>query len=131
MGRATIAIRADSNGRGLIQNQGAARVPQGKWAKTIFSLALICWLSQLLFAAEPKFSNADCLDCHLDPTTTRKVGDTVVPLIFPTNVFDKSIHAKLDCIDCHEGIKDLVHQSKLPAPNCSGCHEREGKDYAT
>src|ERR1041385_349635 len=80
--------------------------------------------------AAGKFSNTDCLDCHLDPTTTRKVGDQIIPLLFPTNAFNKSVHAKLDCIDCHEGIKDLVHPSKLPPPNCSGCHESEGKEYA-
>jgi len=77
------------------------------------------------------FKNADCLDCHLDPTTTRKVDGKIVALIFPTNAFTKSIHAKLNCVDCHEGIKDLVHESKLPPPNCGSCHEKEAKEYAT
>jgi cytochrome b subunit of formate dehydrogenase len=81
------------------------------------------------FAAE-KFTNTDCLDCHLDPTTTRKVNGQDVALLFPTNHFDKSLHAQLDCIDCHEGIKDLVHESKLPPPTCAGCHEAEAKEYA-
>ena len=92
------------------------------------SLCLL--LSSPAFAAE-KFTNADCLDCHLDPATTRKVGDKVVSLLFPTNTFAKSVHAKLDCIDCHAGIKDLVHESKLPPPSCAGCHETEAKEYAT
>lgn len=78
-----------------------------------------------------KITNTDCLDCHLDPTTTRTVGDQTVSLLFPTNVFHKSLHAKLDCIDCHEGIKDLVHESKLPPPTCAGCHEKEAQEYAT
>lgn len=130
MGPATIVIRADSDRGDLKAIQGAARRPQGIWGKLSFALALLCWLSQPAGAAE-KFKNSECLDCHLDPTTTRTVGTNVVVLLFPTNKFDKSIHAKLDCIDCHEGIKDLVHDSKLPPPNCSGCHEKEGKDYAT
>ena len=33
----------------------------------------------------------------------------------------------LDCVDCHDGIKDLVHPSKLPPPNCAGCHDKEGE----
>ena len=33
-------------------------------------------------------------------------------------------------MDCHNGIKDLVHESKLPPPNCGSCHEREAADYA-
>jgi cytochrome b subunit of formate dehydrogenase len=114
----------------LIATTGAGRGLRGRASKLAFLLALAGGLVLPLTAAE-KFKNSDCLDCHLDPTTTRKVGDRVVALVFPTNAFDKSVHAKLDCIDCHEGIKDLVHESKLPPPTCAGCHEKEGKEYAT
>jgi cytochrome b subunit of formate dehydrogenase len=88
-------------------------------------------------SATEKLTNSDCLDCHLDPATTRKVDGKVVALIFPTNSFQKSVHAKLDCVDCHTGIKDLVHPNKLPPPACIGCHETKPnheqatKDYAT
>jgi cytochrome b subunit of formate dehydrogenase len=81
--------------------------------------------------AAESFKTSDCLDCHLDPTTTRKVDGKVVSLVFPTNSFAKSVHSQLDCVDCHEGIKELVHASQLPPPNCTGCHEKEGKEYAT
>jgi cytochrome b subunit of formate dehydrogenase len=81
--------------------------------------------------ATTAFKNSDCLDCHLDPTTTRKVNGNVVSLVFPTNAFTQSVHSQLDCVDCHEGIKDLVHESKLPPPSCASCHEKEGKEYAT
>jgi cytochrome b subunit of formate dehydrogenase len=99
---------------------------------------LICFVPRSVFAAATaeKFSNTDCLDCHLDPSTTRKVDGKVVPLLFPTNSFQKSIHAKLDCIDCHKGIADLVHPSKLPSPTCTGCHDNKAnhdeaaKNYA-
>src|SRR5215472_16784776 len=88
-------------------------------------------------ALQPQFSNTDCLDCHLDPSTTRKVDGKTISLMFPTNSFRKSVHAKLNCVDCHTGIKDLVHPSKLPPPNCLTCHEngqshgQAAKDYAT
>ncbi|MBI3849836.1 MAG: cytochrome c3 family protein [Verrucomicrobia bacterium] len=130
MAPVTIVTRAGFERGDLIWNRGAARGPHGNWKRKLFSFTLICCLVTPAFAAD-KISNADCLDCHLDPATTHKVNGKVVPLLFPTNAFNKSIHARLDCIDCHEGIKDLVHPSKLPAPNCSGCHEKEGKDYAT
>ena len=81
--------------------------------------------------AAATFNNSDCLDCHLDPTTTRKVDGKTISLVFPTNAFNESVHAKLNCMDCHPGIKDLVHESKLPPPNCAGCHEKETKEYAT
>ena len=44
--------------------------------------------------------------------------------------FAQSVHAKLACVDCHTGIKDLVHDP-LPPPDCTHCHEKEAKDYAT
>jgi len=53
-----------------------------------------------------KLTNADCLDCHTDPSNTRSVNGYSVPLkLFPTNSFPKSVHGSLDCIDCHDGVK--------------------------
>src|SRR4051812_32389878 len=103
---------------------------------TLLVAALIIFAAALGAPAAEKLTNTDCLDCHLDPTTTRKVEGKIVSLIFPTNSFAKSVHAKLECVDCHRGITDLVHPSKLPPPSCIGCHETRGKheeaakDYA-
>jgi hypothetical protein len=99
-------------------------------------LCLFCLpLASSAFAATnavEKPSNSDCLDCHTDPSNSRKVDGKTVPLaVFPTNSFARSVHAVLDCTDCHAGVKELVHDAKLPPPDCSGCHEKEGKDYAT
>ncbi len=94
-------------------------------------LAACCWVFTTASFAAEKITNTDCLDCHLDPTTTRTVDGKTVPLLFATNAFNQSVHSQLDCIDCHEGITDLVHESKLPPPNCSSCHEQAGKEYAT
>ena len=96
-----------------------------------YVLIFICLCLSLFSAnAAEKFKNSDCLDCHLDPSTTRKVDGKVESLLFPTNAFEKSVHSMLDCTDCHTGIKELVHASNLPPPDCSGCHEKEAKDYA-
>ena len=82
--------------------------------------------------AVEKLANSDCLDCHTDPSNTRLVNGVKVPLaVFPTNRFNKSVHGMLDCTDCHTGVKELVHDAKLPPPDCSGCHDKEAKDYAT
>ena len=45
--------------------------------------------------------------------------------------FAKSVHARLACVDCHTGVKELVHDSPLPPPDCTRCHEKEAKEYAT
>lgn len=82
--------------------------------------------------APVKFTNADCLDCHTDPSNKRIINGVAQAMaLFPTNGFAKSVHGALDCVDCHEGIKDLQHEKKLPSPNCAGCHEKEQKDYGT
>ena len=74
--------------------------------------------------AADAFSNQDCLDCHSDPSNTHHVNGKLVPMpVFPTNGFAQSVHGKLSCVDCHNGVKDLVHETKLPPPNCVGCHE--------
>lgn len=98
---------------------------------------LVAWhltgLTVLAAANAPeKFTSADCLDCHTDPTTTRIVNGVKVPLaIFPTNAFARSVHSSLDCIDCHTGIKELVHDKIISTPDCGSCHDKEAKDYAT
>ena len=95
-----------------------------------FALALLLAPS-LLFAAD-KLKNADCLDCHTDPANKRVVnGHAVAMALFPTNGFAKSVHSSLDCVDCHDGIKEMQHDKNVPPPNCTGCHDKEGKDYAT
>ena len=76
-------------------------------------------------------ASADCLDCHTDPANKRTVNGHSEPLaLFPTNGFANSVHSQLDCIDCHDGIKEMVHDKNVPPPNCTGCHEKEAKDYA-
>src|SRR5258708_1969398 len=137
MERAMIATTADCDCGGAHRGAGFRNCRAIPACSRYAALLIICWLASGSAGAVEKFTNADCLDCHLDPSTTRKVDGKDVALLFPTNSFQKSVHAKLNCVDCHKGIKDLVHPSKLPAPNCTGCHEakpeheRAAKDYTT
>lgn len=102
---------------------------QFKQKQVIFALVFLMSAS-MLFAADT-IQNSDCLDCHTDPSNTHMVNGKSVPLpVFPTNGFAKSVHADLDCVDCHDGIKDLVHDKNPPPPNCGACHEDEQKQYA-
>ena len=103
------------------------------FARFLF-LAAFLFASAQVFAATnavEKFTSADCLDCHTDAHNTRVVnGEKVALALFPTNGFKKSVHSELDCIDCHDGIKELVHDKNVPPPNCASCHEKEQKAYA-
>jgi cytochrome b subunit of formate dehydrogenase len=120
-----------------------------QFVRRFWSVAFV-WLgligaTGLLQAAEPtpasaepeRFSNSDCLECHTDPKLTRKLqGKEVLLAPFQTNLFQKSIHAKLACVDCHTGVKELVHEGNLPPAQCTGCHdsqpkhERAAKEYS-
>ena len=113
----------------------AAGRPTASARTRTFGLGWVCvlaclWLAGFSVSAQEKFSNADCLDCHLDPGTTRTVNGKAVSLLFPTNAFQKSVHAKLACVDCHVGTKELVHDHPLPPPDCNRCHAKEAEAYA-
>ncbi len=77
----------------------------------------------------PVYTNADCLDCHTDPTLTRTLNGKEVPLaVVDTNRFDKSVHGALSCTDCHVGVKP-EHDAGLPRAQCGDCHEGPAKEY--
>ena len=91
------------------------------WKKRGFVLGMLCLAA--LLAQGASFPVEDCLDCHTDPNTTRTVNGETVSLVVDTNLFSKSIHGSLLCTDCHVGIEEAIHDSKLPAPQCASCHE--------
>ncbi len=81
--------------------------------------------------AAPTFTNADCLDCHTDPTLTKTVGNREVPLpAFETNRFERSVHGVLLCTDCHAGVKP-DHDPGVGPASCGDCHEDAARQYAT
>jgi cytochrome b subunit of formate dehydrogenase len=81
-------------------------------------------------AEKEVLANADCLECHLDPQLERVVdGKRVSLTVFPTNRFNASVHGALNCVDCHTGVKELVHEGKRPPAQCVDCHEEAGKVY--
>ena len=79
-------------------------------------LLLLAWLRLMPTAQGATLSNSECMVCHDDPTLTRMVmGQTQSLKIVETDL-KKSVHAQLNCTDCHAGIKDLPHPEKLPPP---------------
>ncbi len=77
-------------------------------------------------AAAEVLANTDCLECHTDPTQTRKVEGKTVPLaVVETNRFLASVHGKLNCVDCHVGVTELVHAPNVPPAQCVSCHTNQ------
>ncbi|MEZ5277860.1 MAG: cytochrome c3 family protein [Opitutaceae bacterium] len=92
---------------------------------------LIMALNGLPAAAQESFTNDECLECHLaeEVPVPGKPGEFRLEGIRPEK-FDESVHYLLDCIDCHTGIKDLDHETPLPAAQCTSCHETEAAEYS-
>jgi cytochrome b subunit of formate dehydrogenase len=107
-----------------------------RWLFALFAMVALSAAIRPAQAAE-KLLNDDCLDCHSENNNFKKInGKSVALPAFPTNDFSRSVHANLQCVDCHAGIKELLHSSDVPPAVCTGCHEQKGnheqaaKDYA-
>jgi len=74
--------------------------------------------------------NSDCLDCHeAEPPAKGKKPQK--PAGVRPEFFRNSVHGKLNCVDCHTGITEVPHPSKLPPAQCATCHAAEVKLYGT
>jgi cytochrome b subunit of formate dehydrogenase len=79
------------------------------------ALAAVLVLAPFAHAQEPA---PPCAECH---------GPAAKPLA-------KSVHAALDCTDCHEGLSldrgaKQPHGSTVPQVQCGGCHDEQAKLY--
>jgi len=71
-----------------------------------------------------------CTDCHA------RDGESTAKTI-PTELVAGSVHADLDCTDCHESIAmpdvdlaaDQPHGEIVEPVNCGECHEEEAEVY--
>ena len=62
----------------------------------------------------------DCFGCH-----DGSEGPTV-----DEKLFDQTVHADLDCTDCHGDVKDVPHDAPLKKVDCSQCHDKVHAVYA-
>ena len=92
-----------------------------------FSVASACAAEGAPVAAVP---NGDCMDCHEAEFKPLKKGEPAVWVGVRPEVFTKSVHGKLNCVDCHVGIPETPHPSKLPPAQCASCHEKPSAQYA-
>ncbi|MEY2632730.1 MAG: hypothetical protein RIR00_1384, partial [Pseudomonadota bacterium] len=85
-------------------------------------------------ATAGKLDRESCLQCHDSSKDKIKVpvvidGEEEERELRRINQgkFAKSVHAKLQCVDCHRNVVDAQKQHKLdtsaPAANCASCHK--------
>ena len=70
----------------------------------------------------------DCLMCHANPAfwESRADGDRFV---VTRETLEGSIHDRLGCVDCHEGLTFPHPEDRAPA-NCARCHGTQGRQHA-
>jgi cytochrome b subunit of formate dehydrogenase len=81
-------------------------------------------------AAAPKSAPTGCAECHDGKADKTLAGP-------PHALLERSIHAGLDCTDCHQALSmDTVkrgtakpHGPQVTPVNCAQCHEEEAKVY--
>lgn len=95
--------------------------PRGLKVKYSLLLALSAVLIGIGGPATAQTDNTACFDCHED--TPAEVGGTY------DSALAYSIHAELDCIDCHADIQELPHADSLAKARCGDCHEDEAELY--
>ena len=74
--------------------------------------------------------NSECMDCHEAGFKARKKGQPKEWVGVRPKVFAKSVHGKLNCVDCHNTLKETPHASRLPPAQCASCHEKPAAQFA-
>jgi cytochrome b subunit of formate dehydrogenase len=89
--------------------------------------------------------NLRCLNCHGQRTIAtaspeERAAMVATPpselrpdpqnLYFDRELFARSVHAQIRCIDCHPGSSTLPHPAELPAPTCETCHPAQTELYS-
>jgi cytochrome b subunit of formate dehydrogenase len=69
-------------------------------------------------------ASGECLGCHGDATLAMQRKGRSVSLHVDGAAFGRSVHADLDCTDCHAGFKadEVPHAQSIRPVNCRSCH---------
>ncbi len=83
----------------------------------------------IMFLIENEISIAqkseDCLACHSDPDITMERNGKTISLTVKKFMLAKSVHGKLECVNCHVGFNpdNIPHKTPMTMPNCLSCHQ--------
>lgn len=116
------------------------RPPSPSYSRPAYRIAgLFILLTGFALAAEtpvvtppvPALPNSECMDCHEAEFKSRKKGQPKEWVGVRPEAFAKSVHGKLNCVDCHNTLKETPHDSKLPPAQCASCHEKAATQFGT
>jgi len=86
------------------------------------SISIVLWC---VVAAIARADNSDCLDCHEDESLTTERDGATVSVHVDKDLFEKSVHGSLECVDCHSDLNgvELPHDIPLKPVDCASCHD--------
>jgi cytochrome b subunit of formate dehydrogenase len=98
----------------------------------VFSAAPPCFAAEAE-SAEELPANEDCATCHGSKDLKKKLPDGKEKGLFvDEELFGRSVHSKLQCVDCHAAVRELPHKKDqpIPAASCQKCHAAEVAKHA-
>jgi formate dehydrogenase gamma subunit len=125
MGGSPPNCRRESGPDGLLGPTGP-RIAEGECPVG----ARIAWLLPLTLIAAliPGRAADDCLSCHSPAGgLTNSHGKNIT---VKAATIQKSVHALLQCTDCHAGAAKLPHTAKTASASCLTCHPEAPQDLA-
>lgn len=91
-----------------------------------FAAALFVLIAAAPWSNSPARASTaeECLGCHSDASLSMQKKGRTVSLHVDGAAFGNSVHADLDCTDCHAGFKpdQMPHAKRIAPVNCLSCH---------
>ncbi len=85
--------------------------------------AVGCVFEAVAAAAPPPLASGVCLDCHGERSLKRiEATGRVVSLYVDPGALQSSVHADLECVNCHRDVTAIPHRGRIEAVNCGRCH---------
>ena len=69
-----------------------------------------------------------CMDCHGKKDVEKKVDGRPVSLYLDEKEYGKTVHRRIACVECHDGIATSPHRTSLI--ECASCHGYHGEGKA-
>ena len=91
-------------------------------------LLLLLAAGSLLFSASPAVAldEEECYRCHSLPGLTVRAGDSLAELTIAPQFFESSVHALLNCRECHSDIAAIPHGGGTREVSCGQvCHQQD------
>ena len=94
-----------------------------------YAVMLVVILASVTFGQD----NDDCYACHDDNELTVQRNGHEISLFVEADHYDRSVHADMDCIDCHrdlDGVDDVPHDDDVEDVDCGVCHDDSAEIYS-